>query len=85
MAQHRKRRKWKEFYITSFDELGRIDSAWQSCWDAFGDDKVLEVNDAIGFVRTNLSLRDCRDLFRFAHVCMPDYVTGIDEEGEEQV
>lgn len=82
MPQPRKRRIWKEFYITSHDELGWLYSAWQSSYEAFGPGRVFEVHDNIGMARTNLPVRDCRALFRHAGVRWYDYVTGLDENGE---
>lgn len=79
MATHHKRRKWKEFYITSFDDLFQLDSAWRSSYEAFGKGRVFEINTAVGFARTNLPVRDCRALFRHAGVRWCDYVTGIDD------
>lgn len=85
MAHRHSKNKWKEFYITSHDELGWLESAWQSSYAAFGKGKVFEIHKNIGMVRTNLSVRDCRALFR--HACVPwyDYVTGIEPEEAEAV
>lgn len=79
MAQHHKRCTWKEFYITSFDELARLQSAWQS---SSSEGKSVEVVKGAGLVRTNLTVRECRALFRFADVPWRDYVTGIDDVAE---
>lgn len=71
-----KQRPWKEFYIADFDEQRALDAAWQSSNATFKPDAVL--TNHRGLVRTNLSVRDCRALFRFAGVRWRDYTT--DEE-----
>jgi hypothetical protein len=73
-----KRREWKEFYVTDFDEQRALDAAWQSSHNTFKPSAVLEITR--GLVRTNLSIRDCRALFRFAGVRWRDYVTGTDDD-----
>lgn len=83
MIKHRYSRKWKEFYITSFDDIDWLVSAWYSSRDAFGPGKVFEANKGVGFIRTNLSEKDCRALFRHAGVRWYDYIIGIDPATEE--
>lgn len=79
MATHHKRRTWKEFHISSYDEMRALDGAWQNSHSTFKPGCVLEITRGASLVRTNLPYRDCRLLFRFAGVKWRDYVTGIDE------
>lgn len=83
MAQHHKRRTWKEFHISDYDEQRALEAAWQSSRHSFKAEAVLEITRGAGLVVTNLPYRDCRALFRFAGVKWRDYVTGIDDTEQE--
>jgi hypothetical protein len=72
-----KRHIWKTFYITSGDAFGRLQGVWQSTTETRKNGKsyIMQFEDGIGMIETDVPVSILKSLFRIAHVRWQDYVS----------